>query len=249
MPSYQYAVIVPAWNEADFIVACVESIKRAMSAVPYSGQLIVVDNNSTDNTAMLAEAAGAQVVFEPVNQISRARNAGAHASDAAIYVFVDADSEINAPLLHSALDAIELHSKVGGGACIRGDRDPGFSGRLGIRGWNWVARTCKIAAGCFVYVRADAFNELGGFSLKRYAGEELTLSRQLRRWGKKRGMGFHIIAEHTIETSLRKLDWYSSAQLFRQLVVIALPGALSSRRSMRLWYDDSTKRTRNDKES
>jgi glycosyltransferase involved in cell wall biosynthesis len=39
--------------------------------------VIVVDNNSTDATAELARRGGARVVFEPVNQIARARNAGA----------------------------------------------------------------------------------------------------------------------------------------------------------------------------
>jgi len=212
-------------------------------------QLIVVDNNSTDHTADLAQAAGASVVFEPINQISRARNAGANASDASMYVFIDADSHIDAPLLQSALDAMEHNNQIGGGACIRGDRTPVLSARLGINGWNWISRTFKLAAGGFAFVRAEAFNELGGFTLKRYAGEELALSRSLRRMGKQRGMGFHIITEHTIKTSLRKLDWYSSSQLVRQLFIALLPGTMGSRRFMGTWYDDSTKRTRHDKES
>lgn len=246
---YQYAVIVPAWNEAEFIESCVASINEAMNQVSYSGQLIVVDNNSTDDTANIAKAAGAQVVFEPVNQISRARNAGACAANASMYVFVDADSHISGPLLQAAIEAIAQGNKVGGGACIRGDREPEFIARLGINGWNRISQTFKLAAGCFVFVRADAFSELGGFTLKRYAGEELTLSRGLRRWGKKRGMDFHIITDYTVETSLRKLDWYSSAQLVRQLIVALLPGTMSSRRFMGTWYDNSNKRTRSDKES
>jgi len=248
MTTHQYAVIIPAWNEAEFIESCIESVKSAMSQVPYSGQLIVVDNNSTDATAQLAQAAGAQVVFEPVNQISRARNAGANAANASIFVFVDADSHIDAPLLHAAIDAIELNNNIGGGAWIRGDREAGLIAWLGINKWNWISRTFKLAAGCFVFVRADAFSELGGFTLERYAGEELALSRGLRRLGKQRGMGFHIITEHTIETSLRKLDWYSPAQIVRQISIAMLPGALSSKRFMRTWYDDTTERTRNDKQ-
>jgi len=247
--SYQYAVIIPAWNEAEYIESCIDSINMAMSQVPYSGQLIVVDNNSTDDTAKLAQAAGAQVVFESINQISRARNAGANAANASIYIFVDADSHIDAPLLQAAVDAIELNNNVGGGAWIRGDREPGLLAWTGINGWNWISRTFKLAAGCFVFVRSDVFHELGGFTLKRYAGEELVLSRSLRRWGKKHGKGFHIITEHTIETSLRKMDWYSSAELFRQMFVAVLPGSMRSRRFMYTWYDGSTKRTRTDKES
>jgi glycosyltransferase involved in cell wall biosynthesis len=46
----------------------------AVDALGWSSELIVCDNNSSDRTAGIARAAGATVVFEPVNQISRARN-------------------------------------------------------------------------------------------------------------------------------------------------------------------------------
>lgn len=219
-----------------------------MSQVPYDGQLIVVDNNSSDNTAKLAEAAGAQVVFEPVNQISRARNAGANAANSSMYVFVDADSHINGALLNAALEAMQHNNMVGGGALIRGDREPNFTARVSMTGWNKISQALKLAAGCFIYTRADAFHALGGFTLKRYAGEELELSRRLRRWGRKHGMGFHIITEHSIETSLRKLDWYSSGQLVQQFILALLPYTMRSRRFMGTWYDDSIKRTRKNKE-
>ncbi len=244
MSDYHYAIIIPAWNEEAFIESSIAAASSAMEGAPYSGQLIVVDNNSTDATAELAAKAGAQVVFESVNQISRARNAGAAAAKAEYYVFVDADSHMDAPLLKAALDAMQEDNVVAGGVFVRPDRTPPLSAHLTISAWNWFSRTFKLAAGCFVYTRADAFNAIGGFTLARYAGEELALSRSLRRWGKKRGLRFHIITEHTIETSLRKLDWYSPSQLFVQFFFALLPGAMRSRRAMGTWYDESTKRTR-----
>ncbi len=247
MPEFDYALIIPAWNEADFIQPCIASVQQAMQGVEYHGQLIVVDNNSTDNTAALAATAGAQVVFEPVNQISRARNAGAAAADAHLYVFVDADSQIHAALLAEAIDVLTHQNAVGGGANIRTDRPVNWWARITVNGWNWLSRQFKLAAGCFVYCRADAFHEVGGFSLKRYAGEELELSRALRRWGRTRNMRFHIITDHTIETSVRKMDWYTPGQLLRQMIVALIPGALNSKRFMGTWYDDKTRRTRNDK--
>lgn len=249
MPEFEYAIIIPAWNEAEFIQACITSVQDAMDGVDYSGQLIVVDNNSTDNTADVANAAGAQVVFEPINQISRARNAGAAAADAPMYVFVDADSRISAELLKAAIDGVVHHKRVGGGANIRLDRPIGWQERNSVAGWNWYSRQFKLAAGCFVYCRADAFADIGGFSLKRYAGEELLFSKELRRWGRSRDMQFHIITEPTIETSARKLDWYTPGQMFRQFVVALLPGAFGSRRLMSTWYDDSTSRTDSTRQS
>jgi glycosyltransferase involved in cell wall biosynthesis len=50
-------------------------IKSASDVLTQSGWetvLVVCDNNSRDRTAEIARAAGATVVFEPVNQIARA---------------------------------------------------------------------------------------------------------------------------------------------------------------------------------
>ena len=74
------SVIIPAFNEGKYIAHCIASIRQAIQvnqARVNSYEIIVTDNNSTDDTAKRAHQAGAQVVFEPINQISRARNTGA----------------------------------------------------------------------------------------------------------------------------------------------------------------------------
>src|SRR5882672_352802 len=72
------SVVVPAFNEERLLPGSLLSIRAAMEGFARFGwksELIVCDNNSTDRTAEIAKSAGAEVVFEPVNQISRARNA------------------------------------------------------------------------------------------------------------------------------------------------------------------------------
>ena len=79
------SVIVPAYNEAKWIQRCLSSVFAALQANAHPGlssEVIVVDNNSTDGTGELARTAGARVVFEPINQIARARNAGAASASA-----------------------------------------------------------------------------------------------------------------------------------------------------------------------
>ena len=71
-----YSIIIPAYNESRYLPDTLENIHQAMASIRLQGEVIVTDNNSTDNTAELAQQQGATVVFEPVNQISRARNAG-----------------------------------------------------------------------------------------------------------------------------------------------------------------------------
>src|SRR2546425_8931640 len=89
------SVVVPAFNEEKLIGQSLRSIRDAAETLLQRGwecEILVCDNNSSDRTAELARTAGAQVVFEPVNQISRARNAGAAAATGDWLVFVDADS-------------------------------------------------------------------------------------------------------------------------------------------------------------
>ena len=116
--------MVPAWNEAEFTGPSITAIQVAMNGIEQRAQLIVVDNNSIDATASIA-AAGAEVVFAAVNQIARARNAGANAANAATLVFVDADSQISKALLQQALEAVAMGNAVGGGAVIAPDRAVG----------------------------------------------------------------------------------------------------------------------------
>jgi glycosyltransferase involved in cell wall biosynthesis len=95
------SIIIPAFNEERLLGASLRQIKAAAGAFTARGwevELIVCDNNSTDRTSEIAYAAGADVVFEPVNQIARARNSGAAAASGDWFIFVDADSHPRAEL-------------------------------------------------------------------------------------------------------------------------------------------------------
>ena len=114
-----YAIIIPAYNEAEELPVTLAAVRRAMAAQDLPGECIVVDNHSSDDTAAVAKAGGAdRVVFEPVNQIARARNAGAAATEAEYLVFVDADTRIEAALLTRALHLLRDGRCVGGGAVV-----------------------------------------------------------------------------------------------------------------------------------
>src|SRR5882672_9392793 len=104
------SVVVPAFNEERLLTASLSSIRAAMEGfarIGWESELIVCDNKSTDRTAEIAKGAGAQVVFEPVNQIGRARNAGAARARGDWIFFVDADSWPTRELFDDAAQTIE----------------------------------------------------------------------------------------------------------------------------------------------
>jgi dolichol-phosphate mannosyltransferase len=59
-------VIVPCFNEEAGIANVVEGLPdRQLKLKGYKLEVLVIDNNSTDRTAIVAEAAGARVILEP----------------------------------------------------------------------------------------------------------------------------------------------------------------------------------------
>ena len=232
-----YSIVLPAYNEEALLPATLGRLRDAMAGSPLRGELVVCDNNSTDGTARAAEAAGARVVFEPVNQISRARNAGARVARGRLLVFVDADTLVAAPLLHEALEVLASGRACGGGAAVRMEGvNGGVAGRM-VWLWNAVSSGRRLAAGSFVFVLREAFEAVGGFSERVYASEEIWLSRAVGRWGRTRGLPFVILRDHPVLTSGRKALWYPVPVLLAVMIgFLFFPFLVRSRRFCWLWY-------------
>lgn len=59
----EVSVVIPCYNEEKNIEKCIEKSFIAFQKLRIEGEIIVVDNNSTDNSAEIARKAGAKVVF------------------------------------------------------------------------------------------------------------------------------------------------------------------------------------------
>lgn len=232
-----YSIVVPAYNEEQLLPVTLDRLRSAMTATPLRGEIVVCDNNSTDATAEVARAHGARVVHEPVNQISRARNAGARAANGRYLVFVDADTVVPPAALRQALDALASGRACGGGAAVV------FEGvSTGVPAWlvwlwNALSRDRRLAAGSFLFALREAFSSVGGFSERVYASEEIWLSRGMRRWGRERGLDFVILQDHPVVTSGRKARWYPAPVLLAVAIgILLMPFLVRSRRFCWLWY-------------
>lgn len=235
------SVVVPAFNEERLLAGSLAAIRDALRAFGEAGwttELIVCDNNSTDRTAEIARNAGAMVVFEPVNQIARARNAGAACATGNWLMFVDADSYPDRDLMNEALEAMRDGRCLAGGATVAFETDD-LLARCWIAAWNFMSRRARLAAGSFVFCETAAFRELAGFSQALYAGEELNLFRRLKRVARERGRKIVILHRHPLRTSGRKAKLYTKREFFWFLLKTALLGGrtLRSRASCYAWYD------------
>jgi glycosyltransferase involved in cell wall biosynthesis len=235
------SIVIPAFNEARLIERSLQSVAVSIAAHRTSGftsETIVVDNNSTDNTAELARQAGARVVFEPINQIGRARNAGAAQATGDWLLFLDADSLLSPGLLADIVGAMESGQYVGCGSTLRMDGLPWWANWT-LRLWTGASILFRWAAGALVVCRRDAFQDVGGFDQNLYALDEIALSKQLKQWGRKRGLRFTILTRHPLETSSRKMSLYSSREIAGQIFrVLLLPRrTLRDKKRLSVWYD------------
>lgn len=240
------SVVVPAWNEEGCLPRCLEALHSALQACAGPGrayELIVVDNNSTDATAAVAHAGNARVVFEPVNQIARARNAGGQAARGEWLLFIDADSEICPGLASEIWGLIEGGRVIGAGSTLRMEAVPWWGSGL-VHIWNLSSRLFRWAAGALLLCRRQDFVALEGFSNTLYAAEEIDFSRRLKRRGRGEGLRFEILNDHPLLTSSRKLRLYSGREIAAQLLRLALRpwSSLRNRKRLGVWYDGRRER-------
>jgi glycosyltransferase involved in cell wall biosynthesis len=85
------SVVIPCLNESENIEACVSAALEAIVRMGVHGEVVVADNNSEDNSAELAERAGARVIVERRRGYGSAYLAGFEASRGRYIVMADAD--------------------------------------------------------------------------------------------------------------------------------------------------------------
>jgi|ERR1043166_487234 glycosyltransferase involved in cell wall biosynthesis len=235
------SIVIPAFNEEKLLAETLHRVQQSSQAFADRGwkvELIVCDNNSTDSTASIARDHGARVVFEACNQISRARNCGAAAASGDWLVFIDADSRPTPELFADVGAVITAGKSVAGGVTVRFDH-AALAGRLVMKFWNGISRTLKWCAGSFIFVEANAFRSLGGFSEELFASEEIDFSQRAKKLGRALGRSVVILHRHPLETSARKLKLYSTRQHFRIFwkATFRMRQTLTNREDCHIWYD------------
>lgn len=114
------SVIIPAFNEQKSIKKVIKLVKNNKNV----DEIIVVDNNSTDATAMLAEKEGAKVVFCKEQGKGYAMEKGLQEAKNDAVVFIDADinnyskdviEKLAEPIINDEADFVKsLFERTGG---------------------------------------------------------------------------------------------------------------------------------------
>ena len=203
------SIIVPAFNEEAYLPSTLDSVRSAvahlLARARVDVEVIVVDNNSADETAAVALERGARVVREPIQGVARARNAGARCADGDVLVFIDAD--VTAP--PELLD--EIHAAMRAPACVGGAVDVDYrpqhlSMRLYLRAWRILARLMGMAQGATQFCRRCVFEQVGGYDEKVWIGEDVDFYAGLKKFAKVKGARVRFIRSPRVRPSCRRFD-------------------------------------------
>lgn len=233
-----YSIIIPAFNEEELIGNTLKNVKTSMLKQQQTGEVIVVDNNSTDKTPEIAKQNGATVIFENKNQIATARNTGAKQANGKFIIFLDADTTLTPQILSQSLNHL-IKGVAGGGIPIQFDKKIAKPYMALVKLWNMFSKTFKIAAGCFIFCQKKAFDDIGGFNEKLYASEELYFCLNLKKWAKQQGSKVVILKNPSILTSARKFEWFKTWQFCGLILMIFLLPifGLSKKMTKKWWYE------------
>lgn len=223
--------IVPAYNEERLLGAALDALHGAGRAAGELYELVVVDDASTDRTAIIAERHGAVLVSVAHRQIAATRNSGARMASGELFIFVDADTIVSEAVVRAAVEALR-GGAAGGGAAVEFDGTVPLYARLLMPILVRLFRAARLAAGCFLFCTRSAFVAVGGFDEAFYGAEELVMSRALKRHGK------FVVLRQAVTTSGRKLRTHSVREVLMIVGRLALrgPRAVKQRRGMELWY-------------
>lgn len=227
------SLIIPAHNEAALIADTVGAAKAALDAWGEVYEIVVVDDDSSDDTAAIASGCGARVVHAQLRHIAAVRNAGAAAAKGDRFVFLDADTLLPVDTLRAAMRALR-GGAVGGGCGVAFGAGTPLAGVAMAAVWNMLSRVWRWAAGSFVFVHRADFEAVGGFDERYYAAEEIVLSMALKRRGP------FTILPHQVHTSERKMHSHTATEhLWLMVKTIATCGAAIRRRDgLHIWYGD-----------
>ncbi|WP_404786461.1 glycosyltransferase family 2 protein [Altericista sp. CCNU0014] len=189
-PAPLLSIIVPVYNGGEAWLACLKAIAQFKDP---SWEWIVVDDGSTDRSAIVAANAGATIFStEGRRGPGVARNLGAQFATGEYLCFLDADCEIHPQTLAQLVGVLEQHPETDAvfGSYDDAPKAPNFVAQYKNLLHHYTHQTgCEVAstfwAGCGA-VKRSTFLALRGFDEVRYPRpsiEDIELGYRLRQAG------------------------------------------------------------------
>lgn len=188
------AVIVPVLNKHSFLAASLDSI--TVAAARGGGEVIVVDNGSTDGSLELAQGYRTAQVLQAAGTIAANRNLGAKLSTAPLLCFLDCDIVVPPDYLDRIRRVFDDPSVAATGYPVGLPTDATWLERT----WHRLhelrpgAQPSYVNSGNFA-VRRGAFSAVGGFDARLRTGEDTDICKRLTE------AGLRVVADRSLDVA------------------------------------------------
>jgi glycosyltransferase involved in cell wall biosynthesis len=120
----QVSIVMPCLNEAAALPGCIAAACGFLTRHNLDGEIIVVDNGSSDGSAEIAESAGIHLLLEPIRGYGCACRRGLAAAQGDYIVMFDADGTYDVEDAVGILGALRVGADLVLGSRLRGNIDP-----------------------------------------------------------------------------------------------------------------------------
>jgi glycosyltransferase involved in cell wall biosynthesis len=206
MPSPLISVIIPAYNNGEYLLEAIQSVL----AQDYANvELIVVDDGSTDDTAQLLDACADSLTWQYQENagIAGARNAGYRLARGSFIAFLDADDVYTAGRLSLQMSAFDDEPAL---ECVQGHMQQFVSPELpedfaqGIRGQTGAVIPAPLAS--TTLIRRAAYDRVGPWDQTLNVGVDMDWYARMRETGLHYRMLEQVLLRrriHRTNTNLR----------------------------------------------
>src|SRR3989344_315102 len=185
MKNPKVSVIIPTYMEEKYIESTLKALKNQTFK---DFEIIVSDSDSKDNTAKIARKYADKTIVVKKRGIALGRNIGAKSAHGDIFLFLDADTDLDKNFLENIVHAFSDASIVLASGLLRTTSESRRA-KLVFHGTGelaWILSKIGRPAfyGICLAVRKDVFRKLGGFSEQHETAEDIDFTERASKLGK-----------------------------------------------------------------
>lgn len=208
------SVIIPVYNDPEGLRTTLDSVcEQTAGCEKY--EVVVVDNNSTDNTPSVAQEftekhSNTKLIFEKDIQSSyAARNRGIEYSTGELIAFVDADMHVDKTYVEDVINFTKS-SDISYIGCNVGVYLPKNTIFARYRHWNGfdiqhLVNSRNFSPTCCLIVRRDVFETAGLFEQRMISSGDVEFGKRVHEYGYNQTYTDQIRLYHPARTSLRSI--------------------------------------------
>src|SRR5262245_31650563 len=197
MPTEQLvSVVLPCLNEARAVGGCVERALTAIGRMGLRGEVLVVDNGSSDDSPRVAAAAGARVLAEPRRGYGVACRRGLDEAKGSAIVLADADGTYDLAEIPRFVEPLDANGSSTGYEFVMGTR---LRGKIlpAAMPWShrWIGNPLLSTMVKILFRTQVSDSQCGMRSISRVAYQQIDL----------RSTGFELASEMVIRAIRARL--------------------------------------------